>query len=526
MTMLKPTPQYVCNTKISIHHWQLLDLVHYDYNSDKLFYTYGDEIRKLSLGPHEASLEKHFDLKYMPKCSDVTTNGVTVTGGLLQLNLGVCNMFENSPAAKMYHYSRWLTMPTHHPGMGLLSVYNPEIGTDHTIRVGDLINNDVKIYDDGNNQFTAYSCNNDWYLYCMDVNNRLIEVTSKINCEGKTALNHVVRNPQCPRLLTVLGDLGLICMVDPSSHDPVLKKITTSHDMGFSIAYHDLGYMFALTFQDGLCLVFDIRNMDRHFAEIRSTRPGAPPGSFRLCKFSPGHTQDDLLVISEHAGRVHVLDARKLGLELPQDHQVVVLPFAIEQYAEFMVLNKRRLQKLRGDHMPENSNHEILNLYDDQTRNYPQFSAPLVYSYDYLSHENPSLFKGFTYTPPPPPPQPDEELPQFKCPKWSEGGSTREDPAVAPKDRSAWIELVLSDVFDDNDSDDTNEFANYVFHDRSPLTLMVVDQSEGEFYISGLEYYSPRQGGSKLVLGSKLFGLVTWDVNAVARRGVLDAPLI
>ncbi|KAA8905281.1 hypothetical protein DIURU_001709 [Diutina rugosa] len=537
MSILRPTPKFVCNTKISVHHWQLLDLLHYESATNRLYYTKVDEIRRLEICQNQARSERHFELKYLPKCSNVASNGVTVTGGVLQPNSAVSQSFES------------LEMPTAlEPGkcckiqrprssnQGLFSYYSPETGAHTTVKLGEMINNDVKIYDSNSSQFSAYACNNDSFLYCMDVNNSSqISVTAKINCELNTCLNNVIRNPMCHRLLTVSGDTSSIFMVDPSSPQPVIKTIDSKHDSGFGIAYHNSGTMFSSVFQDGSCLIYDIRNLSGKLAEIRSTRPGISAGALRLCKFSPGNTQDDLLVLSEHAGRVHLVDMRHVTDEKHESHQVIVLPGALEQYADFMVQNKRRVEKLRGDDdamselNADVSVHDVLTLYNDQIRNYPSFSAPLVYCYDYLINENPQLFKNYYYQPPPPPPAPHSVPPRFKSPQWSSTTQAHvDDPAVAPKDQGlSWQSSLETDVFEEEDEekDDEKLFASYVFHERSYSTTSA-DNLDGEMLIAGLEYYCPPNEGGRIVVGTKSAGLIAWEVNAIARRGISDASLV
>lgn len=535
MLILRPTPKFVCNTKISVHHWQLLDLLHYEGATNRLYYTKVDEIRRLEISNSQARLERHFDLKYLPKCSNVSSNGVTVTGGVLQPNLAVSQLFESleMPIAVEYGKCGKFQRPRS-SNQGLFSYHSPETMSTSTVKLGEMINNDVKIYDSGPSHFSAYACNNDLFLYCMDVSNSdQVKVTAKINCELNTCLNNVIRNPMCHRLLTVLGDTSLIFMVDPSLPQPVIKTIDSKHDLGFGIAYHNLGTMFSLVFQDGLCLIYDIRNLLDKLAEIRSTRPGILAGALRLCKFSPGNTQDDLLVLSEHAGRVHLVDMRHVTEDNPESHQVIVLPGALEQYADFMVQNKRRIEKLRGDDdLLSDSDatvHDVLTLYDDQIRNYPLFSAPLVYSYDYLMNENPQLFKNYYYQPPPPPPAPQTIPPRFKSPQWSSTTQAQvDDPAVAPKDqRLLWQNLAETEVFEEEESgkDDENDFASYVFHERSYSTASA-DNLDGEMLIAGLEYYCPPNEGGRIVVGTKLAGLIAWEVNAIARRGVSNASLV
>lgn len=503
MSYLQPTPRYHCDTKISVHHWQLLDLMHYDPSTRRVYYTRDDLIR--ALGP-DGTLEVHFELDYLPKCFNVAPGGVVATGGMLQPNLKLMVLFDalgDRPSRKV--------------SAGLFTFYNPELGELKTVRVGEMINNDVAIYLD-TLRYDGYICNNDLFLYCLDINGSAMTVTAQINCEVNTCLNNVVSNPQCRKLLTVLGDTSLLYMVDPSSPLPIIKTIPTDHDLGFGIAYHDDGRMFSLVFQDGLCLLYDIRNLDQPLVEIKLTRPGHTPGAFRLCKFLPGLNQNDMLLVLEHVGRVHMIDLRRASPETIDDHQVLVMPVALEQYAEFMVSNKRRLLKLRGetpdDLGPDSLRHDSVTLYDDTTKNYPLFLAPLVYDYEYLVRENPTLFKDYAYTPPAPPLPPGVPAPKFKVPQWGRLAPA-DDPAVAPDCQDfADIGVHLDDVYGGEEEDD--EYAHYVVSDRGPF--MGLEHIDGEMPIAGIEYFTPSLGGPKIMVGSKGYGIVEWEVNSLARR--------
>lgn len=90
-------------------------------------------------------------------------------------------------------------------------------------------------------------------------------------------------------------------------------------DHGFYNCFSENDLQFATVFQNGTCAIYDIRNMATPMAEISSTRPHSHNGAFRVCRFSYG--LDDLLFISEHQGRVHVVDTRNYV-----NHQVIVIP--------------------------------------------------------------------------------------------------------------------------------------------------------------------------------------------------------
>ena len=76
---------------------------------------------------------------------------------------------------------------------GLFSFYNPELKQLNTVKVGEMINNDVTLYKSSNNHFQSYICNNDTFLYCLDINQSEFKCLNKINCEPNTSLNNVVK---------------------------------------------------------------------------------------------------------------------------------------------------------------------------------------------------------------------------------------------------------------------------------------------------------------------------------------------
>lgn len=241
---------------------------------------------------------------------------------------------------------------------GILSLYSRSTGFKTSVILGQFINNCVTLYDRSNSEFDLYSCNNDGHLYQCNVSNRAVELVrrhadlkfslnnSAISSDGRTLLvsgdsnkfaiyhrdnlaaqfslgrrsHHGVGGSSRYNTSTVysqpiprnaLGDTT--CLVD----NGIVESKNGDH--GFYNAFSDNDLQFATLFQNGCCLVYDIRNLSTPLAEINSTRAYSHNGAFRVCKFSSG--MDDLLFISEHQGRVHVVDTRDFN-----NHHVICLP--------------------------------------------------------------------------------------------------------------------------------------------------------------------------------------------------------
>jgi hypothetical protein len=203
---------------------------------------------------------------------------------------------------------------------GLFSFFNRETQQSSSIRLGTYINNNASVNKVSNGTYTSYVCNNDKYLYSTHISNSSITVDDSVNLEFP--LNHSALSDD-HKSLVVLGDCSKIFLLHPGQESGRLYKdniIETPCDSGFSTSFSGSGQQFASCFQDGTCLIYDTRNISGGpVRTIYSTRRNSSNGAFRCLKYSRG--TDDLLIISEHVGRVHVVDSRDYT-----NHQVIILP--------------------------------------------------------------------------------------------------------------------------------------------------------------------------------------------------------
>ncbi|SCU89664.1 LAFA_0E19878g1_1 [Lachancea sp. 'fantastica'] len=234
---------------------------------------------------------------------------------------------------------------------GLLSLYNEESGTSLTYRLGQYINNCVLLHPRTTQQYDLFACNNDAHLYQCDVSNRGIELTRRysdlkfslnnaaLSHDGKTlitsgdsskfAIYHQNElsgffslrydsQPQWGSSFIRIKRIPRYAMPDRSGFVDNIYEVPGG-DHGFYTSFSENDMLFATVFQNGTCWVYDARKMESPVAEINSTRKYTQNGAFRVCKFSEG--MDDLLFVSEHHGRVHVVDTRNF-----MNHQVIMIP--------------------------------------------------------------------------------------------------------------------------------------------------------------------------------------------------------
>lgn len=377
------TPQYYCNVRPSVNHWQLRDMV--QVHRSQALYVRDEALRRIDVGTapplqrgQPRTLASVAALDYRPRCFHLA-DGLVVSGGLMESSSrvrqdSIADLAKGSCATRA-------KLQTAYPARarGILLLHNLEGDAPHTFALGDLINNAVTIYRDSLLHYSLYVCNNDANLYVVDILQPALTLNRHINCAVNTLLNNVVRSPACDKVLTVTGDLLLVFLVDPSAAQPHIATIKTSHDSGFGVLFAPHGTVFLVAFQDGSCLVYDLRSTSRALHLFESTRPGHQNGAFRCCKFLQTGV-NDVLAVSEHVGRVHLVDLRRC-LSEPNSmagHQVIVVPLALDQYAR---------QRANGA-----LEHEVA-VYDDTDSDFP---APLVYDYSFLV-EHPDLFKNYHF---------------------------------------------------------------------------------------------------------------------------------
>ncbi|GEQ68000.1 hypothetical protein JCM33374_g1666 [Metschnikowia sp. JCM 33374] len=521
---LNPDPQYIPNVRLSINHWQIRDLVQIDSATGQVFHTVDENIRVLSMKSRRHKLgslrsRNYVSLPYRPRCFHHAPGGLVVTGGVLTTSSKAYSM--NLPALA----SEFACHSYRKQAKGLFSVYRPGMEQEMTFQLGDMINNAVKIYPQQNTRsaYTAYACNNDSGLYMVDISNSGIRGKRRIICEANTSLNNVHRSND-GRIVTATGDSGSIFLLDTASPHPVAKTITTPHDSGFGISYHSNEVVFAVAFQDGTCTMFDLRNTSVPLHEIHSTRPGHSSGAFRTCRFVKSPIQD-LLVISEHLGRVHLIDSRDFSA---QNHQVMVFPFALDQYARY------RQPETPGEDDGDTDVHSAVSVYTDETAH---FTAPLVYDYEYLVDVNPKLFKGFTYEPQQGKSNQKEHSESVNDHVSSEAVSMSADcvterPADSDgifsytptrrRDR-AWRQNSRDFTLEGRDNREASRHGENSFFDAQSYRNYMrqsqesyqqsVNHVNGEMEIAGLDWNE-----NQLFVGCEDGGLLAWDVNVRARR--------
>lgn len=246
---------------------------------------------------------------------------------------------------------------------GIVSLYNTTTNVSITCKLGQYINNCVELYETSKNQFDLFTCNNDGHLYQCEINNRDLVLKRRF-ADLKFALNNAAISHD-GKVMCVTGDSNKIALYrknqlsdvfslnydtlsgafndqtgsstefkhkripryalpDRSSyvdHDHIYEL--KGADNGFFTSFSENDMMMATVFQNGNCYVYDVRNMDQPITEIHTTRSqGSVPqsGAFRICKFSEG--MEDLLFISEHQQRVHVVDTRNF-----MNRQVIIVPY-------------------------------------------------------------------------------------------------------------------------------------------------------------------------------------------------------
>jgi len=543
---LRPHPLFISNVRSSINHWQIRDLLQIDSLNGNIYHTYEDSIRVLPVYPQNEPLVKSHDylrLPYFPRCFNHSPGGVVVAGGVVTSLSKVYLM--NIP-----DLTRKIPGSSHsRPLKGLFSLYTPEMETDMTFKLGEMINNSVTIYskEGSSSQYTSYVCNNDSSLYIVDVSNNSVTATRSIVCEPNTSLNNVHQSPD-GRLLTITGDSGNIFLADPREETATIYTIKTPHDSGFGISYHNNEQVLACAFQNGTCLLYDLRRRETPLREVKSTRPGHSSGAFRCCKFLKSPIQD-LLVILEQVGRVHLIDLRDLE---NNGHQVIVFPFALDQFGrikhERLSIRDKLLKSEPSYNFDNNrnsetdldidrvDNHKRFPIYNESST---QFTVPLVYDYEYLSEKNPKLFKDYEYQAPAIPVCENSSLlnapPRLNHPQWSstpahvnndcdingsfdvdnDGLTEHTTHSVDPHDVRERLDLEGAEA----DIGDWWQTEPQPYHPRfcHDSYQQSVNHTHGEMELSGVDWFE-----NQLYIGCEDGGILLWDINVQARRSFGD----
>lgn len=540
---LRPRPQYIPLICSTVKHWQLRDLIQYDPSNDSVYYARGRGIGSYQTQNHTTQM--YMELPYLPPCFSHAGDGAVVAGGLL----------TSTGALNSQHLPTILNS-TSRTSKGLFSFYHPSMDNATTVRLGEMINNDVAVYRSGDH-YDAYVCNNEGNLYEVDVaNSGKIAVKNRVICEHNMCLNHVARNPVHKLVLGVTGDCGQIFLVE---NNKVVTSIRTEQDFGFGTTFHPNGYLMSTVFQNGTCLLYDLRNVkdSEPLLTVRSTRPFHRAGAFRVCKFSPADDLNDLLIILEHVGRVHVLDLRTASNDNVDDHQVIVVPSALDLYAMYSQGKARQsstgLDGLdlegsidgskdfdsnedftnKGMKESKSSRTNSLNLSNslsslnsfshppvDVYGEEPDFPTSLVWDYKYL-RSFPKLFDDFVFVPPPKSTGSPDYIapPKFNYPLWN-GSGNGVDNAVSVSPTEPRNDVDMQYVYDNLDEPPSSRHS-YGFSAPEPMNYASSCNERsvnGEMLLSGIEFCPRPDGNLKILIGCKMAGILSWDVNSDSRR--------
>lgn len=286
---------------------------------------------------------------------------------------------------------------------GILSLYNENMDLSLTLILGQFINNCVTLSQNSTNNYDIYTCNNDSHIYHCNISNRDVQLLRRYS-DLKFPLNNAALSHN-GKTMVVSGDTNKFALYrkeeltdlftlnyDPSlnwdstygssnetyavkrrtrfnvpcSSEKLDSNIYTTRkgDHGFYNCFSENDLHFATLFQNGVCLIYDIRNLEHPLAEITSTRPHSHNGSFRVCRFSYG--LDDLLFISEHQGRVHVVDTRNFD-----NHQVIMIPDTVQAVDSSMKQNRIHETDVSPVFFNNSSHNSIDNNNNRRDSNYP-----------------------------------------------------------------------------------------------------------------------------------------------------------
>ena len=431
-------------------------------NPNEIIYTHDDAIKCTDLSTDKISTVCTLD--FHPRCFKEAHSKI-VTGGVIS------SINSNSSSTSLMNRA-FAEMGDGGTGegaswRGLFSFYNRETQQSLGIRLGTYINNNASVNKVSNGTYTSYVCNNDKYLYSTHISNSAIAVDDSVNLEFP--LNHSALSDDHKNLV-VLGDCSKIFLLHPGQQDGVLRRdniIDTHCDSGFSTSFSGSGQQFASCFQDGTCLIYDTRNVGAGpIKTVHSTRKNSSNGAFRCLKYSRG--TDDLLVISEHVGRVHVIDSRDFS-----NHQVIVLPVnSIPQRSEL------------------GSSASLVNLNGIQDCSENSIFTPKVMDFNEVVTIESNLAKN------------DDMNTPFNANYASRNMNN--------------FNLLNAAAFEEN-SDvtlDVREHRGSTASSYSSMSGSEFDYFDNE--ISGLDWYED-SAGSHIVIGC-CKGLIKWDVDSWSRR--------
>lgn len=268
-------------------HWQLRNLVRWDSRDLRRLLCVQDQVITALEPDHTCSEAASFDFKanlFSEK------DGIIVAGGQEQ------------------QYGKKNLVGVSGPGR-----------TDVSLNVGNDVINAVTCYAVASGaQYVLDVASNDKLLYTLDISQARAEVVNSTNFGYE--LNHLTRSHD-GRMIAVTGDQPTVSLYSPKSGKIFERIRLEDKSWGFSIEFHQLDRFFAAAFQLGLACIYDVRNTSRALHTVESCADvGSSRMAFRHVKFT-NFSCDDYLMLSEHVGRVHMIDMRDFSV-----HKVLTMP--------------------------------------------------------------------------------------------------------------------------------------------------------------------------------------------------------
>lgn len=261
---------------LSIHHWQLRDLVTCGRDGSCVYYIKDRSVE--GLWRHTGQTWKVDEINFSP-VSMTSGHGYVACGG----NEGELYLGElgGNPLEKVHNAFK--------------------------VSIEGKINNSLEMYKSASD-IRILIANNDNSVKSFSI------ATQSVICsvDVPKPVNYSSMSVDGNSVLAV-GDTNQGWMFDVRAPHEFVKtgNFGVSWDAGFSCAWNRHGDRIAVAAQEGYCRVWDVRALKRPLGEFRCHQYPEEIGACRNVKFSKGYDAD-LLVFAEQHNYVHVVDMRNL----------------------------------------------------------------------------------------------------------------------------------------------------------------------------------------------------------------------
>mmetsp|Transcript_12249 Transcript_12249/g.26807 ORF Transcript_12249/g.26807 Transcript_12249/m.26807 type:complete len:349 (-) Transcript_12249:733-1779(-) len=261
--------------RTTIQHWQLRDLVAAARSStsthDELFFTQDSTVRRFNTCNRNGDVV--LNCGFLPTAM-THAQDVLVTGG---------------------------------PNSQLRLVRSADKRVLYSGSTNGLVTNGVHLSEQSDGgQLRLFVSNNDETVKVFDVDTMRLVSTLVCSC----AVNCASVSPDGKFLVAGFDEpfILLFGLTGQGSYELVAELDCPATDAGISCSWSPCGKKFAMAFQDGMVLAYDIRTRGT-IAKLCTLQMPSSKGSARCVKFAPRGALD-LLAFSEHVNYVHLVDTR------------------------------------------------------------------------------------------------------------------------------------------------------------------------------------------------------------------------